>query len=129
MMNDRRADCILLENEELEYQAGIPICGANLSTPVINRSNFISEIHYQIGNKLYIENADQLGQLFDPIDLMNKLEHQRDTELENIEGSLLIAEYQVETLKDRLIDKVGGKYTHLADRRQSTHIFKRMAHG
>jgi hypothetical protein len=48
----------LVEKERLDQQAGIPICGANLSTPVIDTSNFISEIRYQIGNKLYIENAD-----------------------------------------------------------------------
>jgi hypothetical protein len=36
---------------------------------------------------------------------MNK-EHQTDTDLENIVGNLLIAEYQVEKLKDRLVDKV-----------------------
>jgi hypothetical protein len=46
------------DESESEEQIGIPICGANLSTPVIDTSNFISEIHYQIGNKLYIENAD-----------------------------------------------------------------------
>jgi hypothetical protein len=51
-------DCMLVEQVESEEQIGIPICGANLSTPVIDTSNFISEIHYQIGNKLYIENAD-----------------------------------------------------------------------
>lgn len=51
-------DCMLVEQVESEEQLGIPICGANLSTPVIDTSNFISEIHYQIGNKLYIENAD-----------------------------------------------------------------------
>jgi hypothetical protein len=33
-------------------------------------------------------------------------EHQGDTDLENIVGNLLIAEYQVEKLKDRLVDKV-----------------------
>jgi hypothetical protein len=52
------SDCVLVEENESEEQIGIPICGANLSTPVIDTSNFISEIHYQIGNKLYIENAD-----------------------------------------------------------------------
>ncbi len=52
------SDCMLVEENESEKQIGIPICGANLSTPVIDTSNFISEIHYQIGNKLYIENAD-----------------------------------------------------------------------
>jgi hypothetical protein len=59
-MNCGSSDCVLLEKEEeLEHQQdGIPICGANLSTPVIDISGFINEIHYQIGNKLYIENAD-----------------------------------------------------------------------
>jgi hypothetical protein len=55
--SSRSIDCIL-EKEELEQQAGVPVCGANLSTPVIDTSSFISEIHYQIGHKLYIENAD-----------------------------------------------------------------------
>jgi len=55
---------------------------------------------------------------------MNKVEHQRDIELENVVGNLLIAEYQVERLRDRLIDKVGGRYTRSADKKQSTHIFK-----
>ena len=55
---------ILLETEEQEEQEsqleeqGIPICGANLSTPVVDQANYINEIHYRIGNKLYIENAD-----------------------------------------------------------------------
>ncbi len=51
-------DYIIIEKEKLEEHVGVPICGANLSTPVIDTSNFIDEIHYQIGNKLYIENAD-----------------------------------------------------------------------
>ncbi|MGB6674854.1 MAG: hypothetical protein WBE34_20695 [Candidatus Nitrosopolaris sp.] len=50
------SDCVLLETEEIE--AGIPICGGNLFTPVINKSDYVKEIHYQIGNRLYIENAD-----------------------------------------------------------------------
>ena len=45
-----------LENEE--DVTGVPICGANLSSPVFDRSNFIREVHYKIGSKLYIENAD-----------------------------------------------------------------------
>ncbi len=60
MKSSSISGCMLaekIESEELE-RIGIPICGANLSTPVIDTSNFISEIHYQIGNKLYIENAD-----------------------------------------------------------------------
>jgi hypothetical protein len=51
---------ILLEREEQkeEEQQGIPVCGANLSSPVVDQANYIDEIHYKIGNKLYIENAD-----------------------------------------------------------------------
>ena len=58
MKDSSISDCMLVEQVELEEQLSIPICGANLSTPVIDTCNFISEIHYQIGNKLYIENAD-----------------------------------------------------------------------
>ena len=53
---------ILLEREEHEQQSqlepGIPICGANLSTPVVDQANYIDEIHYRIGDRVYIENAD-----------------------------------------------------------------------
>ena len=37
---------------------GVPVCGANLSSPVYDRTNFIGEVHYRIGTQLYIENAD-----------------------------------------------------------------------
>jgi hypothetical protein len=30
----------------------------NLSTPVMDQAYFIGEIHYKIGERLYIENAD-----------------------------------------------------------------------
>jgi hypothetical protein len=53
---------ILLEKEEQEEQLylepGIPVCGANLSSPVVDQANYIDEIHYRIGNRVYIENAD-----------------------------------------------------------------------
>ena len=54
---------ILLEREEKEQQEsqlqpGIPVCGANLSTPVVDQANYIYEIHYKIGDKVYIENPD-----------------------------------------------------------------------
>jgi hypothetical protein len=56
---------ILLEKGEekeqegqLHLELGIPVCGSNLSTPVVDQANYIDEIHYRIGNKLYIENAD-----------------------------------------------------------------------
>jgi hypothetical protein len=45
-----------LENEE--DQSEVPVCGANLSSPVYDRTNFIGEVHYKIGTRLYIENAD-----------------------------------------------------------------------
>jgi hypothetical protein len=45
-----------LENEE--DGMGVPVCGANLSSPVFDRTNFIGQVHYRIGTRLYIENAD-----------------------------------------------------------------------
>jgi hypothetical protein len=44
--------------EEDSSICGIPICGANLSTPVLNQIRYVDEIHYKIGERLYIENAD-----------------------------------------------------------------------
>ena len=56
---------ILLEKREKEKQEqqsqleqGVPVCGANLSSPVVDQANYIGEIHYKIGNRVYIENAD-----------------------------------------------------------------------
>jgi hypothetical protein len=52
------------EEEEKEHkqqsqlEQGIPICGANLSSPVLDQANYIDEIHYRIGDRVYIENAD-----------------------------------------------------------------------
>jgi hypothetical protein len=47
--------------QELENEVGVmgvPVCGANLYYPVFDRTNFIGEVHYKIGTRLYIENAD-----------------------------------------------------------------------
>ena len=55
---------ILLEGEEgegeqeLQLEQGIPVCAANLSSPVVDQASYIEENHYRIGNRLYIENAD-----------------------------------------------------------------------
>jgi hypothetical protein len=54
---------ILLEKGEEEHnqsqlEPGIPVCGANLSSPVVDQAKYVDEIHYRIGNKIYIENAD-----------------------------------------------------------------------
>jgi acetaldehyde dehydrogenase (acetylating) len=47
------------ENEEEEEDIiGVPVCGGNLSSPVVDAVNYIGEIHYKIGTRLYIENAD-----------------------------------------------------------------------
>lgn len=45
-----------LENEK--GQSGVPVCAANLVSPVTDTTNFIRQIHYKIGTRLYIENAD-----------------------------------------------------------------------
>jgi hypothetical protein len=44
--------------EEEQIIEGVPICAANLSTPVVDTAAYIKEIHYKIGNRAYIENAD-----------------------------------------------------------------------
>jgi len=53
----------LLEQEEEEEKeeesfSSIPICGANLSTPVVDKAYYVNEIQYRIGDRLYVENAD-----------------------------------------------------------------------
>jgi hypothetical protein len=49
---------LIQELEHEENAIGGPVCGANLSSPVFDRTNFIREVHYKIGTRLYIENAD-----------------------------------------------------------------------
>jgi hypothetical protein len=46
------------QEQQSQIEQGVPVCGANLSSPVVDQANYIDEIHYRIGNKLYIENAD-----------------------------------------------------------------------
>jgi hypothetical protein len=46
---------ILVEEEPVE---GVSVCGGNLSSPVVDQENYIMEIHYRIGDRQYIENAD-----------------------------------------------------------------------
>lgn len=46
------------EIEEIEEIEGVPVCGANLSSPVVDTAYYIDEIHYKIGNRMYVENAD-----------------------------------------------------------------------
>lgn len=55
---------ILIENKKEKEQVqeemieGVPVCGGNFSSLVIDTGYYIEEIHYKIGNRLYIENAD-----------------------------------------------------------------------
>jgi hypothetical protein len=52
---------ILVEEQEEEEEVvveGVPVCGANFSSPVVDTVYYIDQIHYKIGNRLYIENAD-----------------------------------------------------------------------
>ncbi len=55
---------ILVEEQEEEKEEavavveGVPVCGANFSSPVLDTVYYIDQIHYKIGNRLYIENAD-----------------------------------------------------------------------
>ena len=46
------------EEEKVEDIMEVPVCGGNLSSPVVDAVNYIGEIHYKIGTRLYIENAD-----------------------------------------------------------------------
>ena len=41
---------------------------------------------------------------------MEKEDQTRDIELENIVGNLLIAEYQVERLRDRVVSRIDSMY-------------------
>ena len=45
------------QEQEEELFEGIAVCGTNLSA-VVDTSPYINEIHYKVGNRLYIENAD-----------------------------------------------------------------------
>jgi hypothetical protein len=36
----------------------VPVCGGNLKSPVDKVSDYIGEVTYRIGNRIYVENAD-----------------------------------------------------------------------
>jgi hypothetical protein len=44
--------------EEDVLVEGVPVCGANLVSPVTDTAKYIGEVHYKIGTRLYIEHAD-----------------------------------------------------------------------
>lgn len=49
---------------------------------------------------------------------------ERDRELENLVGNLMIAEYQVNKLRDRVTDKIGDRFSHGVGKRMSSYMFK-----
>ena len=51
------------------------------------------------------------------------IDEDRDMELENIVGTLMIAQYQVDKLRSRLSERVGG-YGSASNKKGSAHIFK-----
>ena len=51
------------------------------------------------------------------------IDEDRDMELENIVGNLMIAQYQVDKLRSRLSERVGG-YGSANNKKGSAHIFK-----
>ena len=51
------------------------------------------------------------------------IEEERDLELENIVGNLMIAQYQVDKLRSRLSERV-DRYRYVNNKKSSTHIFK-----
>jgi hypothetical protein len=53
----------------------------------------------------------------------SNIEDERDLELENIVGNLMIAQYQVDKLRSRLSERVGG-YSSASNKKASVHVFK-----
>ena len=51
------------------------------------------------------------------------LKEERDIELENIIGNLMIAQYQVDKLRSKLSERIGG-YLSASNKKASTNIFK-----
>jgi hypothetical protein len=53
-----------------------------------------------------------------------EVEGDRDTELENVVGNLMIAQYQVDKLRSKLAGKIGGYYHHFHNTQSSIFAFK-----
>jgi hypothetical protein len=51
------------------------------------------------------------------------IEEERDLELENIVGNLMIAQFQVDKLRSRLSERIGG-YGSISNKKASVHVFK-----
>src|SRR6186997_2458919 len=55
--------------------------------------------------------------------LAPNIEEERDLELENIVGNLMIAQYQVDKLRSRLSERISG-YGSISYKKVSVHVFK-----
>ena len=51
------------------------------------------------------------------------IEEERDLELENIVGNLMIAQYQVDKLRSRLSERIDG-YGSISNKKASVNVFK-----
>ena len=49
----------ILVEKQIEQEEGVPVCGANLSSPVVDKAQYTGQIHFIIANRRYIENADE----------------------------------------------------------------------
>jgi hypothetical protein len=74
---------------------------------------------------MQINNNNKKRQQDIPDEIEEDIEIKRDLELENIAGNLMIAEYQVDKLGQRLSEQVGsGVYHPFGTKKTSAHTFK-----
>lgn len=70
----------------------------------------------QINNNRKISNTDSN-------DNAPYIKEERDMELENIVGNMMIAQYQVDKLRSRLSERISG-YGSASNKKASAHIFR-----
>ena len=70
----------------------------------------------QINNNRKIPNTDSN-------DKPQDIKEERDVELENIVGNMMIAQYQVDKLRSRLSERISG-YGSASNKKASAHIFR-----
>ena len=71
----------------------------------------------QINNNRKISNTDSN-------DNAPYIKEERDMELENIVGNMMIAQYQVDKLRSRLSERISGGYGSESNKKASVHVFK-----
>ncbi|MBV9179552.1 MAG: hypothetical protein JO297_21190 [Nitrososphaeraceae archaeon] len=70
----------------------------------------------QINNNRKISNTDSN-------DKAQYINEERDMELENIVGNMMIAQYQVDKLRSRLSERISG-YGSASNKKASAHMFR-----